>query len=213
MKTKEKFIRHDHNHDGLDRRGFLECMAWTGTGMLWAGAGGAFASGILRPANAVAAEANSSVAADFTFVQISDSHIGFNKEANKDVVGTLKEAVSKINALPAPPDFIVHTGDLTHLSEAEEFDTLEQILKTCKAKQVFYVPGEHDVLNDNGKQYLERFGKGTKGQGWFSFDHKGTHSLIANGIRGEMPRFGSKLREEDVRELIRFLQSLKPGQT
>ncbi len=182
MKTKEKFIRHDHNHDGLDRRGFLKCMAWTGTGMLWAGAGGAFASGILRPANAVAAGAKSSVAADFTFVQISDSHIGFNKEANKDVVGTLKEAVSKINALPAPPDFIVHTGDLTHLSEAEEFDTLEQILKTCKAKQVFYVPGEHDVLNDNGKQYFERFGKGTKGQGWFSFDHKGTHFIGLNNV-------------------------------
>src|SRR5204863_3950362 len=132
-----------------DRRGFLKCMAWTGTGMLWAAAGGAFASGILRPANAVAAEGKSSVAADFTFVQISDSHIGFNKDANKDVVGTLKEAVARINALPAPPDFILHTGDLTHLSEAEEFDTLEQILKTCKATQVFYVPGEHDVLNDN----------------------------------------------------------------
>ena len=79
MKTKAKFILHDHNHDGLDRRGFLECMAWADMGMLWASAGGAFASGILRPAKAVAAEAKSSVAADFTFVQISDSHIGFNK--------------------------------------------------------------------------------------------------------------------------------------
>ena len=144
MKTKEKFIRHNHNHDGLDRRGFLECMAWAGTGMLWAGAGGALASGILRPANAVAAEAKPTVAADFTFVQISDSHIGFNKEANKDVLGTLKEAVAKINALPTPPDFIIHTGDLTHLSEAEEFDTLEQILKGCKTRQVFYVAG-HDA--------------------------------------------------------------------
>ena len=182
MKTKEKFIRHNHNHDGLDRRGFLECMAWAGTGMLWAGAGGALASGILRPASAVAAEAKPAVAADFTFVQISDSHIGFNKEANKDVLGTLKEAVAKINALPVPPDFIIHTGDLTHLSEAEEFDTLEQILKGCKTGQVFYVAGEHDVLNDNGKQYLQRFGKGTKGSGWFSFDHKGTHFIGLNNV-------------------------------
>jgi hypothetical protein len=88
MKTKEKFILHDHNHDGLDRCGFLKCMACAGTGVLWAGAGGAFASGILWPPNAAAAAAKSSVAADFAFVQISDSHIGFNKEANKDVVPT-----------------------------------------------------------------------------------------------------------------------------
>lgn len=175
-------IEHNHDPDGVDRRGFLKCMAWAGTGMLWAGAGGAFASGILRPADAVAAEAKSSVAADFTFVQISDSHIGFSKEANKDVLGTLKEAVAKINALATPPDFIIHTGDLTHLSEAEEFDTLEQILKGCKTKQVFYVPGEHDVLNDNGKQYLQRFGKRTKGGGWFSFDHKGTHFIGLNNV-------------------------------
>ena len=180
MKTKEQFVQHDHNNDGLDRRGFLECMAWAGTGMLWAGAAGTFASAVLRPAAASAAEMKP--AADFTFVQISDSHIGFNKEANKDVLGTLKEAVAKINALPAPPDFILHTGDLTHLSEAEEFDTLEQILKSCKTKQVFYVPGEHDVLNDNGKQFLQRFGKGTKGSGWFSFDHKGAHFIGLNNV-------------------------------
>src|SRR5262245_61771283 len=180
MKTKEKYIRHDHNRDGLDRRGFLECMAWAGTGMLWAGAGGTFASGLLRPAKASAAEIKSG--ADFTFVQISDSHIGFNKEANKDVLGTLKEAVAKINALSAPPDFILHTGDLTHLSEAEEFDTLEQILKGCRTKQIFYVPGEHDVLSDDGQQFLHRFGKRTKGSGWFSFDHKGAHFIGLNNV-------------------------------
>jgi 3',5'-cyclic AMP phosphodiesterase CpdA len=94
----------------------------------------------------------------------------------------LTEAVAKINALPTPPDFLLHTGDLTHLSEAEEFDTLEQVLKGCKARQVFYVPGEHDVLNDNGRQYLERFGKNTRGKGWFSFDHKGTHFIGLNNV-------------------------------
>src|SRR5258706_15298889 len=140
-------ILHDHNNDGVDRRGFLKCMAWAGTGMLYAAAGGLVASRILQPAGVRGAEAAPAGGADFTFVQLSDSHIGFNKEANKDVLGTLKEAVARINALPAPPDFILHTGDLTHLSEAEEFDTLEQILKGCKTGQIFYVPGEHDVLN------------------------------------------------------------------
>ena len=176
------YIQHNHNDDGLDRRGFLKCMAWAGAGMLWAASGGIVASQILRSAGAQAAAAGAAIGADFTFVQISDSHIGFNKDANKDVLGTLKEAVAKINALPATPDFILHTGDLSHLSEAEEFDTLEQILKDCKTKQIFYVPGEHDVLNDNGQQYLERFGKNTKGKGWFSFDHKGTHFVALNNV-------------------------------
>ncbi len=157
-------------------------MAWAGTGVLWTAAGGTLASAVLRPAGARAAEMKPNTVADFTFVQLSDTHIGFNKEANKDVPGTLKEAVAKINALPAPPDFILHTGDLTHLSEAEEFETLEEILRSCKTKQVFYVPGEHDVLNDNGRQYLERFGKHTKGQGWFSFDHKGAHFIGLNNV-------------------------------
>jgi hypothetical protein len=118
------YILHNHNEDEIDRRGFLKCMAWAGTGMLWAAAGGSIASRILRPASAIAAE-QPGAGAGFTFVQISDSHVGFNKEANKDVLATLKEAVAKINALPNAPDFILHTGDLSHLSEAEEFDTLE----------------------------------------------------------------------------------------
>jgi hypothetical protein len=179
--TMKKHIHHDHNDDGIDRRGFLTCMAWAGTGMLWTAVGGTFASSVLAQRAGAAGLASGAIA-DFTFAQISDSHIGFSKEANKDVLGTLKEAVNKINALPAPPDFVLHTGDLSHLSEAEEFDTLEQILKSCKTQRIFYVPGEHDVLNDNGRQYLERFGKGTKGKGWFSFDHKGSHFVGLNNV-------------------------------
>jgi len=173
MKLKSKILLHDHNHDGLDRRGFLECMAWAGTGMLWTVTGGLLGSAIL-PGRASAAPM---MGGTFNFVQISDSHIGFNKDANKDVAGTLKEAIARINALPEPPDFILHTGDLTHLCEAEEFDTLDQLLKGLKTSQIFYVPGEHDVIGDNGKKYLERFGKGTKGRGWYSFDHKGVHFI------------------------------------
>jgi 3',5'-cyclic AMP phosphodiesterase CpdA len=171
---KTKIILHDHQHDGLDRRGFLECMAWAGTGMLWTVAGGLLGSAVL-PNRVGAAEMNKT--SNFSFVQISDSHIGFNKEANKDVTGTLKEAIARINALPEAPDFILHTGDLTHLAEAEEFDTLDQLLKGLKTSQIFYVPGEHDVIGDNGKRYRERFGKGTKGHGWYSFDHKGVHFI------------------------------------
>ena len=112
-----------------------------------------------------------------SFVQISDSHIGFNKPANENVIATLEEAVARINALPSPPAFLIHTGDISHLSKPEEFDAVDQILKTVKTDQVFFVPGEHDVLGDNGKQYLERYGKQTKGDGWFSFDQKGVHFI------------------------------------
>jgi 3',5'-cyclic-AMP phosphodiesterase len=183
-------IHHNRENDGVDRRGFLKCMAWAGTGMLWTVSGGVLGSKILSPTSAGAAEAPMG---DLSFVQISDSHIGFNKPANTDVVGTLKQAIAKINALPTAPDFILHTGDLSHLSEPEEFDTLDQMLKTTKAKQIFYVPGEHDVISDGGKEFRARYGKGTKGSGWFSFDQKGVHFIglvnvmnIAEGALGNL---------------------------
>src|ERR1700684_2979613 len=163
-------IDHNTETDGLGRRGFLKCMAWAGTGMLWTVSGGVLGSRILSPLSASAAE---TPRGDFSFVQISDSHIGFNKPANTDVTGTLKQAIAKINALPTAPDFILHTGDLSHLSEPEEFDTLDQMLKTTRAGQIFYVPGEHDVISDGGKEYRARYGKGIKGNGWVSFHHKG----------------------------------------
>jgi Icc protein len=167
-------IDHNSRNDGVDRRGFLKCMAWAGTGMLWTVSGGVLASNILDPVRAAAAE---SPAGDLHFVQISDSHIGFNKPANTDVVGTLKQAIARINALPAAPDFILHTGDLTHLSDPEEFDTLDQLLKTTRAGRIFYVPGEHDVVSDNGREFRARFGKGTQGNGWFSFDQRGVRFI------------------------------------
>jgi Icc protein len=148
-------ITHNHDHDGIDRRGFLKCMAWAGTGVLWTLSGGILRSQTLSRADEAVAMA---AGGDFSFVQISDSHIGFNKEANKDVAGTLKEAVAKINALPNTPAFMLHTGDLSHLAEPEEFDTLEQILKGCKTRQVFYVPGEHSTATDSAKILKARAG-------------------------------------------------------
>src|SRR6185369_8828337 len=162
LSTEAEHLNHNIGNDGVDRRGFLKCMAWAGTGMLWTVSGGVAGSRILSPANASAAETPVSSPGDFSFVQISDSHIGFNKPANTDVVGTLQQAIAKINALPSAPDFILHTGDLSHLSEPAEFDTLDQLLKTAKAGQIFYVPGEHDVISDNGKEFRARYGKGTR---------------------------------------------------
>src|ERR1044072_4970190 len=134
----------------------------------------------------------------FSFVQISDSHIGFSKEGiNADVTATLNEAIARINSLSQPPDFILHTGDLTHLSEAAEFDTLDHLLKTAQKQQIFFVPGKHDVTGDNGKLYLERFGKNSKGHGWYSFDHRGVHFVgLVNVVNIQQNGLGALGREQ-----------------
>ena len=166
------YIKENLNKDGIDRRGFLKCMAWAGTGALCVLQGGVLKSFALSD---VMRHKIGDLKGDLSFVQISDSHIGFNKAANTDVTATLREAIAKVNALPTPPSFVLHTGDLTHLSKVEEFDTLAESLKSLKTDQVFYVPGEHDVLNDNGDMFRERFGRNAMGDGWYSFDKNGTH--------------------------------------
>ncbi|HVT74489.1 MAG TPA: metallophosphoesterase [Lacunisphaera sp.] len=190
------FILHDHHHDGLDRRGFLQCMAWAGTGVLWSVSGGVLSSRVLAQTTGAAALPGAPAAGTLEFVQISDSHIGFKKPANQDVVGTLRETISRINALPKAPEFLLHTGDLTHLSEPGEFDTLGQVLRDCRTRDVFYVPGEHDILNDNGAQYRERFGRGTLGAGWHSFDQKGVHFIglvnVASIAEGGLGTLGAE---------------------
>ena len=138
----------DLNNDGIDRRGFLKCMAWAGTGLVWTFAGGIPTSQAFGSSSSAHTTKKGT---DFSFVQISDSHMGFNKPANPDVIATLKAAIDKINGFPTPPDFLLHTGDISHLSKPEQFDTVDQVLKSASAKDVFYVPGEHDVLDDNGK--------------------------------------------------------------
>jgi hypothetical protein len=168
-------------NDGIDRRNFLSCMAWAGTGLLWTMAGGVPTSKLFA-ATAGPGPHAAAASSGFSFVQISDSHIGFNKAANQDVTGTLKLAIDKINALPAPPDLLLHTGDITQSSKASEFDTAQQIVKGAKAGQTFYVPGEHDTATDDGVLYHERFGKGTLGNGWYSFDHKGVHFIGLNNV-------------------------------
>jgi 3',5'-cyclic-AMP phosphodiesterase len=198
-------ILHDHNHDGIDRRGFLKCMAWAGTGALVVMKGGVLNSYAL---NRLGGMSKHDLNGELSFVQISDSHMGFDKAANPDVVSTLKAAIDKINALPVAPEFLLHTGDISHLSKPSEFDTVDQILKSASAKDVFFVPGEHDVLNDEGAQYRERYGKGTQGAGWYSFDKNGVHfvglvnvmNLKAGGL-GSLGNEQLEWMEKDVKHL------------
>ena len=195
----DNFIGIDENDDGIDRAGFLKCMAWAGTGLFCLMSGGVLKtygmSQLIDKATGGVKKGIDIAKGDFSFAQISDSHIGFNKPANPDVVGTLQAAIAKINAMPTTPSFILHTGDLSHLAQADEFDTLEQSLKSAKTGKIFYVPGEHDVLNDNGKQYLERFGKDTKGNGWYSYDFNGVHFIrlvnVVNTAEGGLGVLGN----------------------
>jgi 3',5'-cyclic AMP phosphodiesterase CpdA len=193
-----------HNDNGSDgvtinRRGLLKCMAWAGTGVVWTLAGG-----IPRSFNLMDTAA---AASGFSFVQISDSHIGFDKPANPNVAGTLQEAIGKVNALPMRPAFMIHTGDITHLSKPEQFDTADQIIRGANLP-VHYVPGEHDVLDDDGKGYLERHGKGTTGLGWYSFDEAGVHFIglinVMNFKAGGLGNLGQEQiawLEKDVKGL------------
>lgn len=203
------YITHDHHHDGIDRRGFLTCMAWAGTGVLWTISGGILRSQTL--AQVAAGSGNRGAAAtagELSFLQISDSHIGFSKEANKDVTATFQLALDKINALPTPPSFLLHTGDVTHLAKPEEFDTFSEVVKSCRTKDIFYVPGEHDVLEDGGKSYRERYAKNSQGAGWYSFDKNGVHFIglvnVVNLQAGGLGQLGDEQiewLEQDVKGL------------
>jgi len=203
--SQDNIIHHNHNADGVDRRGFLKCMAWAGTGALCVIKGGLLSSYALGHLPKIHPK---HMMGELSFVQISDSHMGFNKAANPDVAATLQVAIDRINALPTPPAFILHTGDISHLSKPAEFDTVDQMLKSASAKDVFFVPGEHDVLTDNGKDYLDRYGKAAQGGGWYSFDKNGVHfvglvnvlNLKAGGL-GTLGQDQLEWLEKDVKRL------------
>jgi len=190
--------------DRIDRRGFLECMAWAGTGVVWASAGGLLSSRLITEASAADAAAGS-----FTFVQISDTHVGFKGEANKDAAATLQQVVDRVNGLRPAPAFVLHTGDQTHGQKAGAFDTVAEILKTVKTERIFYVPGEHDVFLDGGTEYFARYGKGTvDGRGWQSFDYKGTHFVgLVNVLKYKGEGMGS-LGDEQLEWLAKDVAPL-----
>ena len=185
-------------------------MAWVGTGAVWTMSGGSLSGAPLEHFRPGARLMNGGGA--LRFVQISDTHIGFDKPANTDVVATLRAAMLRIKEAPDPPAFLLHTGDLTHLSKAAEFDTLEQVLSELSIP-VFYVPGEHDILEDDGKSYLQRFGKGTLGTGWRSFDHGGVHFVglvnVVNLKAGGLGTLGTEQLEWLEKDL-RHVKSSTP---
>lgn len=184
----------DSEIENSERRKLLACMAWAGTGLLWT-----MKSGVLH-ANTLGS-GSAQEGADFSFVQISDSHIGFHQEANPNVLATLQQAIDKINALPKPPSFLLHTGDVSHLSKPSEFDTAQQALKSIKAGAMFFTPGEHDTIGDDGAEFFKRFGKAGSGisgsgKGYYSFDYKGVHCVclvnVINFKQGSMSQLGEE---------------------
>ncbi|WP_158743616.1 metallophosphoesterase [Acidisphaera sp. L21] len=160
---------------GTSRRGVLECMVWAGAGVLWTVSGGIPRSRLIGSAQAA------TPTKDLTFLQISDSHIGFANAPNTDTPGTLREAIGLVNAQKAGVSMMIHTGDVSHLSKDAQFDTADQIIREARL-DTHYVPGEHDVLVDDGKGFFERFTKGGP-RGWYSFDQDGVHFIGLNNVQ------------------------------
>jgi 3',5'-cyclic-AMP phosphodiesterase len=187
--------------DPNDRRQFLKCMTWAGTAMVWTVAAGIPRSRLISSAEAAAADK------PFSFVQISDSHLGFDRGVNTNTTGTLQDALGRIAAASDKPAFLLHTGDITHLSKPAQFDTAAELMKTT-GLTTYTVPGEHDILEDDGKSYLNRYGKGSQGDGWYSFDTNGVHfialvnvvNLQGNGL-GNLGNPQLEWLERDVKGL------------
>jgi 3',5'-cyclic AMP phosphodiesterase CpdA len=151
-------------------------MAFAGAGIVWSVSGGV-------PRMLDIATADAAALDKLHFVQVSDSHIGFDKDPNHDSTGTFQAAIDRIGAMKKRPAFLLHTGDITHLSKPEEFDTAAQVASSARLP-VHFIPGEHDWGGDDGQLYLERHGKGTKGQGWYSFDQDGVHFVALINVAG-----------------------------
>jgi 3',5'-cyclic AMP phosphodiesterase CpdA len=188
----------------MERRRFMQCLAWAGTGLVWAARGGVLSATTLGEAAAAGA--------DFTFAQISDTHVGFGGEANKDAPGTLRDSIAAINALEPRPSFVLHTGDLSHGQKPGAFDTLAESLKAVKAEKIFFIPGEHDVAIDGGKEYLGRYGAGTsEGRGFQSFDYRGVHFVGLVNVLSYKPGVGGALGDEQLAWLRRDLDAQTPS--
>jgi 3',5'-cyclic AMP phosphodiesterase CpdA len=163
------------------RRGALKCLAFGGAGTLFVMSGG-----VLAPIDLALGAPAAGVGRPL-FVQISDTHIGFNKDANPDVAGTLKQTIALVNAMPTAPGMIIHTGDITHLSKPEQFDAAQQLLGTLKVSELHTVPGEHDVTDGMGAEYFARFGKASNNKGFYSFDHHGVHFVALVNVMNFKP--------------------------
>jgi len=186
------------------RRDVLACAGWIGTGMVWT-----MAAGVPRTLGPIG-DAKAATIDDFTFVQMSDSHIGFKAGPYQDVPGTLQAAIGKIQALPKKPAFMLHTGDISHLAKAEEFDTADQINATS-GLVIHHVPGEHDMLDPGRSLYLSRYGKGTKGDGWYSFNDHGVHFIGLSNVLHSAPDGQWLLGPEQIAWLADDLLAVSPS--
>jgi 3',5'-cyclic AMP phosphodiesterase CpdA len=178
----------------LSRRSALKCLAFGGAGTLFTLAGG-----VLVPVElAVAARADGAGSGRPLFVQISDTHIGFNKEANPEVGATLTRSIDLINALPEQPQLVIHTGDITHLSKPAEFDLAQQLLAGLRVTELHTVPGEHDTSDATVSEYFSRFGKPSGNKGYYSFDHAGVHFVALVNVLQFKPGGLGTLGEEQL---------------
>ncbi len=179
--------------DSTERRHVLKCMLWAGTGVLWTVSGGVPRSSLLGKS----AMAATDTGRDLTFMQISDCHIGFSAPPNTDVTRTLQEAIGRVKELKGDSALMIHTGDVSHLSKPAQFDTAEKIISEA-GLDTHYVPGEHDVLDEEGKTFFERFTKGAS-RGYYSFDQQGVHFIGLNNVQdlksGGLGNLGSEQLE------------------
>jgi 3',5'-cyclic AMP phosphodiesterase CpdA len=187
----------------VERRRVLSCLAgWTGTAIVWTVSGGVpRALGATRGDEAIG-DARTS---DLTFVQISDTHIGFHKEANPDVAGSLRRAIAEVNALSTPPAFVVHTGDVSHLSKPEEFAAARDLLREFRVDRVHVVPGEHDTIDDGVTGYMRFFDHDGNGRSWYSFDQHGVHFVALNNVLNFKPGTMAALGDEQIAWMKRDL--------
>jgi 3',5'-cyclic AMP phosphodiesterase CpdA len=159
------------------RRNALKCMAYGGAGTLFALSGGVLTPMNLAMARAYDESKEGKALGKPLFVQISDTHIGFNKDANPDVAGTLTQTIDVVNGMSDAPALIIHTGDITHLSKPAEFDLAAQLLGRLRTSEIHTVPGEHDTADSTVTEYFSRFGKASDNRGYYSFDHAGVHFI------------------------------------
>jgi 3',5'-cyclic AMP phosphodiesterase CpdA len=200
MVTREVNMSSGLPHDP-SRRGALKCLAFGSVGTLFMLAGGVFTPVEL----ALAADPKNSAGVPL-FLQISDSHIGFNKEANPDVAGTLKQTIDLVNAMPVKPALTIHTGDITHLSKPEEFDLAAQLMSGLSITELHTVPGEHDVTDGTGTEYFKRFGQASDNRGYYSFDHNGVHFIGLVNVMHFKPNGLGGLGDEQLAWLKNDLQ-------
>jgi 3',5'-cyclic AMP phosphodiesterase CpdA len=192
-----------HMSERISRRRALSCLgAWSGAGVVWGVVGG------VPRAFGLAAQRSPAQAASFTFVQISDTHVGFNKPANPDVVGSLRRAIGEINSLPATPAFVVHTGDVSHLSKPEEFGQAKELLAEIKVDHRHIVPGEHDALDDGLTGYLEQFDHDGRKRPYFSFDQSGAHFIGLSNVENFKAKTMSSFGDEQIAWLKNDLEGV-----